>query len=80
MDDFWHEGAEVIVATQDHDHNWRPIELRVRLSQQEQVDERGHLRHPIQVDCQHYGLSPTQARELATVLLRLAADAEQVGE
>jgi hypothetical protein len=80
MDDFWHEGLEVIAGTQDVDHNWHPIEMRLRLSQHEQVDERGHLRHPIQVDCQNYGLSPAQARELATVLLRLADDAEQAGE
>ena len=77
MDDFWHEGPEVIVATQYSDHNCIPLKMHVRLDQREQVNEQGHFRHPIRVDCQNYSLSPAQARELATVLLQMAGEAEQ---
>jgi len=56
MDDFWHEGPEVIVATQYSDHNCIPLKMHVRLDQREQVDGRGHFRHPIRVDCQNYSL------------------------
>ena len=77
MDDFWHEGPEVIVATQYSDHNSIPVKMHIRLDQREQVDERGHFRHPICIDCQSYSLSPAQARELAGVLLQMAGEAEQ---
>ena len=77
MDDFWHEGPEVTVATQYSDHNSIPVKMHIRLDQREQVDERGHFRHPIRIDCQSYSLSPTQARELAGALLQMAGEAEQ---
>jgi hypothetical protein len=76
-DDFWHEGPEVIVATQYSDHNCIPLQMHVRLDQREQVDERGHFRHPVRVDCQNYSLSPDQARKLAAVLLQMAGQAEK---
>ncbi len=74
--DFWHEGPETAVPTRDVGYNANPIELRVHLAQREQVDERGHHRHPISVVAQQ-SMSPAQARELASVLLRLASEAEQ---
>jgi hypothetical protein len=77
MDDFWHEGPQTLVATQYNDHNCLPLNLHVRLDQREEVDERGHFRHPIRVDCQNYSLSPAQARELAQVLVQLAGQAER---
>jgi hypothetical protein len=80
MDDFWHEGPDVIVATQYTDGNRIPLEMHVRLDQREQVDERGHFRHPIRVDCQNYSLSPAQARELAAVLLQMAGEAEHAAD
>jgi len=78
--DLWHQGSEVIVATQRSDENRRPIEMRVRLDQEEQVDAQGHSRHPVHVACGRYSLSPDQARELASVLLQMAGEAEQVAD
>jgi len=78
--DFWHAGPEVKVATQRSDHNCIPIQMRVRLDQRVRVDARGHLRHPIRVNCDRYSLSPTQARELASVLLQMAGEAEQAAD
>ena len=79
-DDFWHEGSEVIVETLYSDHNCIPLKMHVRLDQREQVDTRGHFRHPIRVDCQNYSLSPAQARELAAALLQMAGDAEHAAD
>lgn len=78
--DLWHEGPEVNVATQFADEYRIPIKMHVRLDQREQVDARGHSRHPVRVACGRYSLSPDQARELASVLLQMAGDAEQVAE
>ena len=78
--DLWHQGPEIIVATQYSDENCRPIEMRVRLDQREQVDTQGHSRQPVQVACGRYNLSPDQARELASVLLQIAGEAEQVAD
>ena len=68
------------MATQRSDENRIPIEMHVRLDQREQVDVRGHSRHPVRVACGRYSLSPDQARELASVLLQMAGEAEQVAE
>lgn len=80
MDDFWHKGAVTTVLTHAVTYNLEPIEAEVYLQQREQVDERGHLRHPIEV-CVDRAQEFTQAkaRELAAVLLRLADEAEQAG-
>jgi hypothetical protein len=78
--DLWHQGPEVIVATQFADGYRIPIEMHVRLDQEEQVDARGHSRHPVRVACGRYSLSPDQARELASVLLQMAGEAEQVAD
>ena len=78
--DLWHQGPEVIVATQRIDENRIPIEMRVRLDQREQVGARGRSRHSVCVACGRYSLSSDQARELASVLLQMAAEAEQVAE
>jgi len=75
--DLWHQGPEVNVATQRSDENRRPIEMCVRLDQEEQADAQGRSRHPVRVACGRYSLSPDQARELASVLLQMAGDAEQ---
>jgi len=68
------------VATQRSDEERRPIEMRVRLDQREQVDAQGHSRQPVQVACGRYSLNPDQARELASVLLQMAGEAEQVAD
>ena len=68
------------MATQRSDENRIPIEMHVRLDQEEQVDARGHARHPVRVACGRYSLSSDQARELASVLLQMAAEAEQVAD
>jgi len=81
MDDFWHKGAATKVLTRGVTYNLEPIEAEVYLQQHEQVDERGHFRHPIEV-CVEFAQEFTQAkaRELAAVLLRLADEAEQAGD
>jgi hypothetical protein len=78
MDDFWHKGVVTRVLTQGLTTNLEPIEAEVYLQQREQVDERGHFRHPIEV-CVYCAQDFTQAkaRELAAVLLRLADEAAQ---
>src|SRR5664280_1315558 len=66
--DLWHQGPEVIVATQRIDESRIPIEMRVRLDQREQVGARGRSRHPVRVACGRYSLSSDQARELACLV------------
>ena len=78
--DLWHQGPEVIVATQRSDENRRPIGMCVRLDKEEQVNARGQHRNPVGVACGRYSLSPDQARELASVLLQMAGEAEQVAD
>ena len=68
------------MATQRSDENRRPIEMRVRLDQEEQVNARGQHRNPVGVACGRYDLSPDQARELAFALLQMAGEAERVGD
>ena len=68
------------MATQRSDENRRPIEMCVRLDQEEQADAQGRSRHPVRVACGRYSLSPDQARELASVLLQMAGEAEQVAD
>ena len=81
MDSFWHTGAVTRVLTQATTPNLEPIEAEVYLQQHEQVDERGHFRHPIEVGVEFaQDFTPVKARELAAVLLRLADDAEQAGD
>ena len=81
MDDLWHKGAATKVLTQGVTYNLEPIEAEVYLQQHEQVDERGHFRHPIEVGVEFaQDFTPVKARELAAVLLRLADDAEQAGD
>lgn len=76
--DFWHESKPVELTTTDVDHNWHPVPVRIKLLQREQVDERGHVRHPAEVDAGGYSLTPDQSRELAAALMRMAAEAEAV--
>jgi hypothetical protein len=81
MDDFWHTGAVSKVLTQATTHNLEPIEAEAYLQQHEQVDERGHLRHPIDISVDFAQLfTPDEARELAAILFRLADDAEQASD
>jgi len=78
MDDFWHTGEVSRVLTQSPTYNLELIEAEVYLQQHEQVDERGHLRHPIDISVDFGELfTPDEARELAAILLRLADEAEQ---
>jgi GTP cyclohydrolase III len=81
MDDLWHKGAATKVLTQGVTYNLEPIEAEVYLQQHEQVDERGHFRHPIDISVDFGELfTPDEARELAAILLRLADEAEQAGD
>jgi len=77
MGDFWHKGAVTKVLTQGMTTNLEPIEAEVYLQQHEQVDDRGHFGHPIEV-CVEFAqdFTPVKARELAAVLLRLAGESE----
>jgi hypothetical protein len=77
--DFWHDSQMTNVQTADIDENYHLVEIGIGLSQREQVDERGHVRHPVQVVIQQTGWSLTanQAHEFATVLNRLADQAER---
>lgn len=75
--DFWHRCATLLITTNETDHNWHPIRLAVGLLQREQVDERGHIRHPVEVLIEPgWSFTPEQARELAAALCRLADQAE----
>ena len=80
--DFWHTSNMTEVETADTDHNWVPHTIEVGLSQREQVDERGHYRHRVQVVVAAGGderlFTIEQARHLASVLLEQANQAERL--
>jgi len=67
--------AAAYVCTRQRD--WRRAAFRATVEPMNRSGERGHSRHPVRVACGRYSLSPDQARELASVLLRKAAEAEQ---
>lgn len=74
--DFWHQGRTTSIETAYLDHNWIPTSATLYLSQHEQVDERGHYRHPVVIGGNIGEFTADQAREIAAALLEHASTIE----